>query len=230
MAHIAIIVNWQQIDHVSLPLNCTTDYSIPVNSPANGIHVGIYFGIHNRRLTTYAKLPIHHSYNIWMYVRRTFPFQQVIRTLGPIQTSKADIKHFRNYTCSNACARTNTRTHTHTHTTVYAIVAGINIAQYTSENKFDMKLNITFNEGYDDHFVSFVGKGKLKTQLISGNKLAYLQHTRDRTITSWCFVMRKILAAMELLHLHNISRPRQSGRLFSVEIFRCIFLDENFSI
>ena len=42
-------------------------------------------------------------------------FQQFIRTLGPIQTSKAGTKHFRNYTCSNACARAHTRTHTHTH-------------------------------------------------------------------------------------------------------------------
>ena len=41
-------------------------------------------------------------------------FQQFIRTLGPIQTSKAGTKHFRNYTCSNACARTHTHAHTHT--------------------------------------------------------------------------------------------------------------------
>ena len=70
-------------------------------------------------------------------------FQQFFRTLGPIQTSKAGTKHFRNYTCSNACARTHTRTyrHAHTHThkythtyttmTVSAIVAGIDITQYT---------------------------------------------------------------------------------------------------
>ena len=64
-------------------------------------------------------------------------FQQFIRTLGPIQTSKTGTKHFRNYTCSNACARTHTHTHTHkyTHTytrmTVSAMVAGIDITQYT---------------------------------------------------------------------------------------------------
>ena len=142
-----------------------------------------------------------------MYVRRAFPFQPFFRTLGPIQISKADTNILEMIQVAMLVrAQTHAHIHTYTHDCLRHSSRNKHHSIYIWKKK--MKFNITFIERDDDHFVSFVGKRK--TQLISGNKLAYLQHARDGTITSWCFVMRKILAAMELLHLHNILRPRQS--------------------